>query len=70
MFRSQLFDHLQGVVLRASAITTFSACLRHFIWYVSTSGMHTHRQHTATYQIKQRKQAEKVVIALARRTTP
>jgi len=28
MFRSQLFDHLQGVVLRASAITTFSACLR------------------------------------------
>jgi len=35
MFRSQLFDHLQGVVLRASAITTFSACLRHFIWYVA-----------------------------------
>jgi len=29
MFRSQLFDHLQGVVLRASAITTFSASLRH-----------------------------------------
>ena len=28
MFRSQFFDHLQGVVLRASAITTFSACLR------------------------------------------
>jgi len=28
MFRSQLFDHRQGVVLRASAITTFSACLR------------------------------------------
>ena len=28
MFRSQLFDHLQGVVFRASAITTFSACLR------------------------------------------
>ena len=28
MFRSQLFDHLQGVILRASAITTFSACLR------------------------------------------
>ena len=27
MFRSQLLDHLQGVVLRASAITTFSACL-------------------------------------------
>ena len=27
MFRSQLFDHLQGVALRASAITTFSACL-------------------------------------------
>ena len=45
MFRSQLFDHIQGVVLRASAVTTFSACLR-------------------------RKQAEKVVIALARRTTP
>ena len=35
MFRSQLFDHLQGVVLRASAITTFSACLRRFIWYVA-----------------------------------
>ena len=35
MFRSQLFDHLQGVVLRANAITTFSACLRHFIWYVA-----------------------------------
>ena len=34
MFRSQLFDHLQGVVLYASAITTFSACLRRFIWYV------------------------------------
>jgi len=45
MFRSQLFDHLQGVVLRASAITTFSTCLRC-------------------------KQAEKVVIALAQRTTP
>ena len=28
MFRSQLFYHPQGVVLRASAITTFSACLR------------------------------------------
>jgi len=28
MFRSQLFDHLQGVVLRDSAITNFSACLR------------------------------------------
>jgi len=27
MFRSQLFDHLQGVILCASAITTFSACL-------------------------------------------
>ena len=35
MFRSQLFDHLQGVVLRASAITTFSACLCRFIWYVA-----------------------------------
>ena len=35
MFRSQLFDHLQGVVLRASAITTFSACWRRFIWYVA-----------------------------------
>ena len=35
MFRSQLFDHLQVVVLRASAITTFSACLRRFIWYVA-----------------------------------
>ena len=28
MFRSQLFDHLQLVVLHASAVTTFSACLR------------------------------------------
>jgi len=35
MFRSQLFDHLQGVILHASAITTFSGCLRHFIWYVA-----------------------------------
>ena len=35
MFRLQLLDHLQGVVLRASAITTFSACLRLFIWYVA-----------------------------------
>jgi len=34
MFRLQLSDHLQGVVLRASAITTFSACLRHLfgVW--------------------------------------
>jgi hypothetical protein len=59
MFRSQLFDHLQGVVLRASAITTFSACLRRLFgtWlYVVPN--------------KRRKQTEKVVIALARRTTP
>ena len=35
MFRSQLFDHLQWAVLRASAVTTFSACLRRFILYVA-----------------------------------
>jgi len=52
MFRSQLFDHLQGVVLRASAITSFSACLRRLFGnHTSISGTHTLRQHTATYQI-------------------
>ena len=80
MFRSQLFDHLQGVVFRAQCCYCFSVCLRRlfgmwlYVVYVcaclmyfsvgclvvssqpnipqtSISGTHTHRQHTATYQI-------------------
>jgi len=31
---------------------------------------HTHRQHTATYQTDKASRLRKVVIALARRTTP
>jgi len=37
MFRSQLFDHLQGVVFRASAVTTslLVCVVKLFIWYVA-----------------------------------
>jgi hypothetical protein len=36
MFRSQLFDHPQGVVFRAYCCYYFSACLpRQVIWYVA-----------------------------------
>jgi hypothetical protein len=34
MFRSQLFDHLQGSVFRANAVTTFSASLRRQVVYL------------------------------------
>jgi len=34
MFRSQLFDHLQGVVFMLSAVTIFSACLRRQVVYL------------------------------------
>jgi hypothetical protein len=34
MFRSQLFDHLQGAVFRAKCCYYFSACLRRQVVYL------------------------------------
>jgi len=66
------------VVLRASAITTFSACLRHlFGMWLSYLGIYNHSNANIILQTtyshipdRRSKQAEKVVIALAQSTTP
>jgi len=34
MFRSQLFDHLQGLSFVLSVVTTFSVCLRRQVVYL------------------------------------
>jgi hypothetical protein len=79
MFRSLLFDHLQGAVFHVWCCYHFSACLFRQVVYLVCGCMlsmcvraQAHRQHTATYQINNltKQTSREVVTALSTKDGP